>query len=114
MPDKEIVVKMVVTEPPVPEPNTLYLICPATGPSIILLNGLRMEQGSWQTLVGKPAVIAAGETATAARATIQAGAESATIPDSAEDKSLVAAGNWGVMVIAATFSQLPEMAGGAF
>ena len=96
MPDKEIVVKMVVTEPPVPEPNTLYLICPATGPSIILLNGLRMEQGSWQTLVGKPAVIAAGETATAARETIQAGAESATITDSAEDKSLVAAGNWGL------------------
>ena len=114
MPDKEIVVKMVVTEPPVPEPNTLYLICPATGPSIILLNGLRLEQGSWGSLLGKPAVIAAGETATAARAAIQAGAESAAITDSAEDKSLVAAGNWGLWSLLQRFRNFQKWLVGRF
>ena len=114
MPDKEIVVKMVVTEPPVPEPNTLYLICPATGPSIILLNGLRLEQGSWGSLLGKPAVIAAGETATAARTAIQAGAESATITDSAEDKTLVTAGNWGLWPLLQRFRNFQKWMVGRF
>jgi hypothetical protein len=114
MPDKEIVVKMVVTEPPVPEPNTLYLICPASGPSVILLNGLRLEQGSWQTLLGKPTVIAAGETVTAARAAIQAGAESATITDSTEDKTLVAAGNWGLWSLLQRFRNFQKWVVGRF
>lgn len=114
MPDKEIVVKMVVSEPPVPEPNTLYLICPASGPSVILLNGLRLEQGSWESLLGKPTVIAAGETVTAARAAIQAGAESATITDSTEDKTLVAAGNWGLWSLLQRFRNFQKWVVGRF